>query len=112
MEVKKLMSDDFATSSSAYATHGRGRASAYGAKMPITILRRPGGAWRPIEATLLCTHLNASIIGNPKHPEYLLLRGHFEKHETLPCMLDGMTYSVQKVSGLDSKNLPFIPGWR
>lgn len=102
------MKNDFTTASG----HAGDPFPERGTRMPITVLRRVGRTWQPIEATLLRTHLNTSVIGHARHPEYLLLRGHFEKHQTLPVMLGGDTYTVEKVSGMDNEGLPFVPGWR
>lgn len=100
------MKNDFATPAYSGA-YPQGHA----VRTPITVLRRIGGTWNNIETTLLRTHLNTAVIGHPGHREYLLIRGHFEKHHTLPQMMRDASYTVEKLNGLHDERLPFTPGW-
>jgi hypothetical protein len=77
----------------------------------LTVLRRPGGRWGRSEVIRLTVNLPAEVIGHPKHPEYLIIRGHFTHAETLDALKGAEPYEVKEVVGLDSPALPFWTGF-
>lgn len=85
--------------------------------IPLTVLRRPCAPddgnvqiWKPIEVTILCTHLGVPVIGDPRYREYLVVKGHHPPERTFPTAgFRDTPHTVQHVYGPKSKHLPFIP---
>ncbi len=80
-------------------------------EMKMTILHRPGGTWSNADTNRLNQGLSTECSGHHKHPEYLILFGHFTKDETLKALIGGLAYTATQVTGIDSPELPFSPGF-
>lgn len=80
--------------------------------LKLTILHRPEGVWHNSEVDKLVHGLFTELQQHPKHPEYLILFGHFTKEQTLEAIGGGIAYTAIQVTGIDSDKLPFRPqGW-
>lgn len=79
-------------------------------KMKLTVLHRPGGTWSGIDLGKL-HRLSPKISGHPKHPEYIILLGHFNNGQTLEVLDGGLAYTATMVTGMDSPELPFVPSF-
>lgn len=79
--------------------------------IPLTVLRRPEGmVWRPIEVAIMCTHLETHVVGDPRYPEYLIIRGHYSPEKTFPTIgFRSQPHTVLLTSGPESKDIPFVP---
>ncbi|OGD67053.1 hypothetical protein A2442_00300 [Candidatus Campbellbacteria bacterium RIFOXYC2_FULL_35_25] len=77
----------------------------------ITALRRKGGAWKPLEVSLLSKFLETQISQNPDYPEYLLMRGHHTDQATLKIVGKILPHTSSHFMGADSPRLPFHPGF-
>jgi len=75
----------------------------------LTVLHRPGGVWHRSEVDRLVNGLMTELYQHPKHPEHLILLGHFAKEETLKAMWGGVAYTATQVTGVDNELLPFRP---
>jgi hypothetical protein len=80
-------------------------------KLKMTVLHREGGVWHQIEVGRLVNGLMTEVSQLPKHPEHLVLFGHYTKEETLKALLGGQAYTALQITGVDSKELPFVPGF-
>lgn len=80
-------------------------------KLKTTVLHRQGGVWHQVEVGRLVSGLMTEVSQHPKHPEHLVLFGHYTKEETLRALLGGQAYTALQVTGTDSKELPFVPGF-
>ncbi len=79
--------------------------------LKMTVLYRQGGVWHPSEISQLMRGLKTETSRSPKHPEYLVLFGHYTKEETLKALLGGQAYTAVPIVGVDSEKLPFVPGF-
>ena len=75
-------------------------------ELKLTILHRKGGAWHEQETSKLLK-LTPAIDGHQKHPEYIVLLGHFTKAQTLAALGGGQSYTVTQVVGARNEQLPF-----
>lgn len=75
----------------------------------LTILHRPGHGWSNVELSRLVNGLNTLAHGHPSMPEYVILEGHFTKEQSLAAILGGIAFTVTRVRGIESKELPFVP---
>ena len=80
-------------------------------KIKMTILHRPGGVWDKIEIGRLATGLVTEVSQHHKHPEHIILFGHYTKKQTLKAILGGVQYSVEQITGVPNIKLPFHPGF-
>jgi hypothetical protein len=80
-------------------------------KLKMTILYRSGGKWHIEEVRRLVLGLTTEASQLPIFPEYVVLFGHFTKEQTLEALLGGVAYTATQVTGVDSKELPFNPGF-
>lgn len=79
-------------------------------KLELTVLYREGGTWSWEEMDRFHGSLSCGQIHlHPQHPEYLILRGHHTKEETLEALRGGRAYVATQVTGIDSPELPFVP---
>lgn len=80
-------------------------------KLKTTVLHRPGGVWHRSEVSKLGGGLKTEVSEHPEYPEYLVIFGHFTKEQTLQAIGGGIAYTAIQVTGMDSENLPFSPGF-
>lgn len=80
-------------------------------KLKMTVLHREGGVWHQMEVGRLVNGLMTEASQHPKHLEHLVLFGHYTKEQTLEALLGGQAYTAVQVTGTDSKDLPFVPGF-
>ena len=78
-------------------------------KAKFTVLRRQNGTWSSSEISMLVKGLQAEIGSHPRHPEYLVIPGHYTKEAISRIIGDKPSYTVTQVTGVGSKELPFIP---
>lgn len=79
--------------------------------LKMTVLFRPGGTWHEIEVGRLCTGLGTEVSQHPRHLEHLVLLGHYTKEQTLKALLGGQAYTTRQITGMESSDLPFSPGF-
>jgi hypothetical protein len=89
-------------------------------KEKLTVLFRKGGTWSESgcenEVTGLAVSLKLrkghkiSTVFHIERPEYLILLGHFEDEEILEVLDGGHPVTITRITGADSKELPFKPG--
>jgi hypothetical protein len=80
-------------------------------KLKMTILYRKDGVWHHDEVRKLSNGLTTEVSSHPKHPEYLVLFGHYTKEVTLQALGGGLAYTATEIVGIDNKQLPFPPGF-
>lgn len=80
-------------------------------EMKMTVLHRPNGVWHLIEVGRLVNGLMTEVSQHPEYPEYLVIYGHHTKEKTLEVMLGGIAYTATQITGMESRKLPFIPGF-
>ena len=79
--------------------------------LKMTILHRPGGIWHHSEVAKLVQGLTTEVSQHPKHPEHVVLFGHYTKEQTLKAIGGGIAYTATQVTGIQDERLPFIPGF-
>ena len=77
--------------------------------LKMTILHRSGGVWHSFEVGKLVNGLMTELSQHPRHPEYLILFGHYSKEEALKALGGGQAYTATQITGMDNKELPFVP---
>jgi hypothetical protein len=77
--------------------------------LKLTVLHRPGGIWSNVDVSRLANGLMTEVYNHPKHPEHLILFGHYSKEQTLEALLGGMAYTATQLVGLNNEALPFKP---
>lgn len=75
----------------------------------MTVLHRPGGQWWTEEVARLTNGLMTEVSSHPRHPEDLILLGHYTKEQTLRAIGGGVAYTATPMTG--TKELPFMPGF-
>lgn len=80
-------------------------------KVKMTVLHREGGTWHRSEVGKLVSHLKTEVSQHPQHPEHLVMHGHYTKEATLEALGGGQAYTATQITGVDSKELPFMPGF-
>jgi len=85
--------------------------SGNGSVCKITALHRKGGAWKPLEVSLLSKFLETQISQNPNHPEYLLMRGHHTPESILKIVGKVPPHTSSHFMGAENPRLPFYPGF-
>lgn len=78
-------------------------------KLKTTVLYREDGTWLKVEVSRLVTCLITEVSQHPKHPEYLVLFGHYTKEKISEAIIGGLAYITLQVTGVDE--LPFNPGF-
>lgn len=78
-------------------------------KLQTTVLHRPGGKWHGTEVSRLVNGLITEVSEHHKHPEYLIIFGHYTKEQTLKAIGGGVAYTAQQMTGMEK--LPFSPGF-
>lgn len=77
----------------------------------MTVLHRERHPWFQSEIGRLVNGLQTEVSGHLKHPEYLVVFGHFTKEQTLEALMGGWAYTATPITGFDSPSLPFLPGF-
>jgi hypothetical protein len=77
----------------------------------MTVLRRPGGVWHVSEVGRLINDLTIAASGHPQHPEYLIVFGHHTMEEMHEALGEGAAYTATQITGMDHKDLPFVPNF-
>ncbi|MFZ2983747.1 MAG: hypothetical protein WA053_01550 [Minisyncoccia bacterium] len=77
----------------------------------MTVLRRERHPWYQSEIGRLVNGLKTEVSGHSKHPEYLVVFGHYTKEQTLEALQGGWEYTATQVTGFHSPSLPFVPGF-
>ncbi len=80
-------------------------------KMKMTLLHRPGGVWHESEVGWLVHKLNTVASHHLKHPEHLILWGHYTKDQTLAAIGGGQAYTATMITGVQDARLPFLPSF-
>ncbi|HBI33924.1 MAG TPA: hypothetical protein DEA43_04100 [Candidatus Moranbacteria bacterium] len=80
-------------------------------KVKMTVLYRKGGTWQSCEVSRLADGLITEVSQHPKYPEYLIVFGHYTKEQTLVAHGGGLVYTATQITGIENKELPFIPGF-
>jgi len=75
----------------------------------MTVLHRPGGVWTKTEQGRLVNGLTTEAYTHPRHPECVILLGHFTKRQTLDAIWGGIAYTATQVVGVEDERLPFRP---
>lgn len=76
-------------------------------QLKTTVLFRKEGVWHREEVGRLVNGLMTEVSQHPENPEYLVLRGHYTKEETLRALIGGVAYTATQVTGADAPELPF-----
>jgi hypothetical protein len=77
----------------------------------MTILHRPDGVWHVSEVGRLINCLTIAASEHPQYPEYLIVFGHYTKEETLQALGGGVAYTATQITGMDHRDLPFVPNF-
>ena len=77
----------------------------------MTVLRREGGTWQSWEIGNLVNNLMTEISHHPQHPEHLVVFGHYSKERALKAHGGGLAFTATQITGIQSKELPFMPGF-
>ena len=80
-------------------------------RVKMTVLRRNGGKWHLLEVNRLVVGLKTEASQHPQYSEYVVLFGHFSKEQALKALLGGEAFIATQVIGIQTKDLPFNPGW-
>jgi len=75
----------------------------------VTLLHRPNGNWDHIDTGRLCNGLMTEVAQHPKFPNHLILFGHHTKENVLRALLGGEAFAATQITGVDNKDLPFVP---
>jgi hypothetical protein len=78
-------------------------------EMQFTVLHRAGGRWQPSEVSKFVSVLKAAVGGHPRHPEHLILFGHFTRDQVGRVLGTGASYSLENLVGFNNPDLPFTP---
>jgi len=79
--------------------------------LKTTVLCRKRGIWSQPEIDRLVSGLVTEVSQHPEYPEYLIIFGHYTKEQVLKTILGGVAFTTRSVTGTDSKELPFYPGF-
>lgn len=79
--------------------------------MRLTVLHRPNGTWSKLELGRLVNGLTTEACSHPKHPEDIIVYGHYSKDEVLGAILGGQVFTVKQVTGIENPELPFRPSF-
>lgn len=80
-------------------------------KLEMTVLFRQGGTWSREEVSNITNGLMTQVSSHPQHPEYLVLFKHFTKAKALEAHGGGLAFTATQVTGVQNKDLPFVPGF-
>ena len=67
--------------------------------MQVTLLQRVG-CWYPVEIDRLMIGLQTIVSHHPKHPECVMLFGHYTKPQILATMQGGATFTAKQITGV------------
>ncbi len=79
--------------------------------LKTTVLHRPKGTWHQTEVDRIVNGLMTEASQHPRHPEYVILFGHYTKEKVLKAMLGGVAFTATEFIGIQNAQLPFRPGF-